>query len=102
MKSILSLLIKVGILAAIVFACVASNPKEKQHLQAINAKQAALQEKDVLGQTDRLMYQGDETEEERPPYTYHNYFVCSKVTGPEKDMLSFGLFKRVFVTKSEL
>lgn len=102
MKRIFSWLIKIGILAGLVFAGAAMNPGEASHRKAIAAKQASLEEKDVLGQTEALLYKAAGNGEEGGALTYHNYFVCSKVTGPEKEMLSFGLLKRVFVTKSEL
>ena len=102
MKQLISLLIKLGILAAIAFAAVTTNPKRATHKTAIAAKVASLQEKDVLGQTDRLMYGDAATDGSEDPFRYHNYFVCSKVTGPDGDMASFGFFNKVFVTKSEL
>jgi hypothetical protein len=102
MKQLVSLLIKLGILGAIVFAAVATNPKEPKHKRMIEAKQASLEKKDILGQTDRMLYGDTGANGGAAPYTYHNYFVCSKVTGPKGEMASFGFFNKVFVTKSEL
>lgn|GEM_PF-5225070 len=101
MKQLIRLLFKIGIPVAIIYAAHASNPSPAAHRKAIDAKNQSLQDADVLGKMDRMMYSGTEESPEMT-YNYHNYFVCSKVTGPGGATASYGFFKRVFVTKSEL
>jgi hypothetical protein len=102
MKRFISLLIKVGLLAGIGMAFVMTNPKAEQHKKAIEAKQSYLEDRDVLGKTDNMMYRSNSGKENTGGLTYHNYMICSKVTDSKNEMASFGFFKRVFVTKNEL
>lgn len=102
MKRILSLLIKFGLFAAIIFIAVKTNPQPTKHKQAIEAKHAYLEGRDVLGKTERMIYGKNSNEDAVNPYSYHNYWLGSKVTGPDKETVSFGFLGRVFVTKSEL
>jgi hypothetical protein len=102
MKNLFSILIKIGLLAGVGYAAVATNPKPARHQAAIEAKEAALKEEDVLGMADRMMRPSRSEAQEEKPMTYHNYFVASKVTDSEGAMMSFGLFQKVFVTQNEL
>jgi hypothetical protein len=101
MKSFLSLLFKLGIVFGIGFVAVASNPPAQQHKAAIAEKITRLQEKDVVGNLDRRLYV-NHADKEEGGLSYHNYFVGSKVTDAQGNTVSFGLFKRVFVTMREL
>jgi hypothetical protein len=100
MKRIFSILIKVALLAGLGYVIVQTNPNEGRHKESIIAKQASLAKKDLLGESEGVIYQAAPGNEP-PPFTYHNYLVCSKVTGPENEMVSFGFFNTVFVTKSK-
>jgi len=102
MKQLIRLVIKLGIPVALIYAAYASNPGPQTHREAIAAKTESLQKGDVMGQLDSMMHAKTATKEAESAFTYHNYFVCSKVTGPEGATASYGFFKRVFVTKSEL
>lgn len=101
MKRFISTLIKIVIPLAVIYAAYATNPSPDSHRSAIDAKEQALQEKDILGQADRMMYGSAGRGETADPLRYHDYVVCSKVTGPDNETVSYGFFNRVFVTKTD-
>jgi hypothetical protein len=101
LKRFISILIKIGIPLAVIYAAYSTNPTPDTHRSAIVAKEQAFQEKDILGQADRMMYGRTGREKTETPFRYHDYVVCSKVTGPENETVSYGFFNRVFVTKTE-
>jgi hypothetical protein len=102
MKRFLAFCIKIGILGGLAFAVISTNPSAAKHLSSIAAKEASLQEKDILGKKDNLIYGSNSLETEAGSNTYHNYYIFSKIKGPDGDMISFGFCNWVFVTKSEL
>ena len=99
MKGIIRLLIKLGILAALLIALAGTNPAEAAHKRAIAAKIASLAENDPLLHASNALH-GARDVIGMYPYEYRDMIFLSDMRDAE-GRVSLGIFGRVFVFRNE-
>lgn len=97
MKNMFKLLIKLGVVAGLVWIVVITNPSHERHLSAIEARARRLAERQHVADTGARLHNVPPPPAFNPDvYSYQNYHVFSTMKRGEENA-SFGMMGKVFV-----
>ncbi|MCC5847530.1 MAG: hypothetical protein JJU29_05490 [Verrucomicrobia bacterium] len=99
MKALFKTIIKLGIVALVLYGITLTKPEEAEHKRAIAQKVTAQAENDPLLHAANLLH-GVQDAAGVYPFEYKDYHLLSLMKDGSKTV-SFGIFKRVFVLKND-